>query len=195
MRYRYILDEEGYSYLQEWTDANMDRTIYCPMFGKKAEIILKDYDMTFYVEEKRNGDCKYRITDSDGTLAKGVITRDSSYDHDFMLEVDLAEKIRIMPDDVHETFMKFVRLYAGAFKMINCFMFYGNLTANKEFTAAGRNDGQIKIITLRKFKDTIYAVPVGSHRSPEGVFSVRGHFRHYQDGKVIWIDEYLKGVN
>lgn len=33
----------------------------------------------------------------------------------------------------------------------------------------------------------------GSHNSPQGEFSVRGHFRHYKNGKVIWIAEFTKG--
>lgn len=33
----------------------------------------------------------------------------------------------------------------------------------------------------------------GSHSSPNGTFSVRGHYRHYKSGKVIWIEEYTKG--
>ena len=34
----------------------------------------------------------------------------------------------------------------------------------------------------------------GSHASPTGVFTVRGHWRHYQNGNVIWISEYKKGT-
>lgn len=33
----------------------------------------------------------------------------------------------------------------------------------------------------------------GHHSSPKGEFGVRGHFRHYADGKVVWIAEYKKG--
>ena len=33
----------------------------------------------------------------------------------------------------------------------------------------------------------------GSHGSPSGTFSVRGHYRHYKSGKVVWIEEYMKG--
>ncbi len=36
-------------------------------------------------------------------------------------------------------------------------------------------------------------VTKGSHSKPEGMFSVRGHYRHYKNGKTIWIDEYTKG--
>lgn len=31
--------------------------------------------------------------------------------------------------------------------------------------------------------------------TPEGVFQVRGHFRRYPTGKVIWIDGFMKGVD
>lgn len=34
----------------------------------------------------------------------------------------------------------------------------------------------------------------GSHASPNGVFSVRGHWRRYKNGNVIWISEYKKGT-
>lgn len=34
----------------------------------------------------------------------------------------------------------------------------------------------------------------GSHSSPQGVFSVRGHYRRYKSGKVIWIAQYMKGT-
>ena len=33
----------------------------------------------------------------------------------------------------------------------------------------------------------------GSHASPAGVFSVRGHYRHYKDGRTVWIKPYEKG--
>ena len=49
-------------------------------------------------------------------------------------------------------------------------------------------------IAFRVFEGKTYAVSTSAHRSPEGIFSVRGHFRRYKDGKVIWIDEYLKGL-
>lgn len=47
---------------------------------------------------------------------------------------------------------------------------------------------------IRKTRGTICAVSRGSHASPHGIFTVRGHFRHYKDGRVIWISEYKKGT-
>ena len=34
----------------------------------------------------------------------------------------------------------------------------------------------------------------GHHASPKGIFSVRGHFRHYKNGNTVWIAEYKKGT-
>lgn len=33
----------------------------------------------------------------------------------------------------------------------------------------------------------------GHHASPKGIFTVRGHYRHYKTGKVVWIQEFKKG--
>ena len=34
----------------------------------------------------------------------------------------------------------------------------------------------------------------GRHASPAGAFSVRGHYRHYKNGKTVWIRPYNKGA-
>lgn len=46
---------------------------------------------------------------------------------------------------------------------------------------------------LRRDSKTAAIIPHGKHRSPQGTFNVRGHFRHYRDGKIVWIEEYSKG--
>lgn len=48
---------------------------------------------------------------------------------------------------------------------------------------------------LRATRDGVAAIPQGSHASPSREFSVRGHFRHYKSGKVVWVDEYRKGTD
>lgn len=35
--------------------------------------------------------------------------------------------------------------------------------------------------------------PRGTHASPAGSFSVRGHYRKYKSGAVVWIAPYIKG--
>ena len=34
----------------------------------------------------------------------------------------------------------------------------------------------------------------GQHRSPAAAFTVRGHYRHYKNGKTVWIRPYNKGT-
>lgn len=36
--------------------------------------------------------------------------------------------------------------------------------------------------------------PRGHHNSPAGVFTVRGHYRHYKNGRAVWIKPYKKGT-
>ena len=48
---------------------------------------------------------------------------------------------------------------------------------------------------LRATRDGVAAIPQGGHASPSREFSVRGHFRHYKSGKVVWVDEYRKGTD
>jgi hypothetical protein len=38
-----------------------------------------------------------------------------------------------------------------------------------------------------------YITRRGQHRSPAGTFTVRGHYRHYKDGRAVWIAPYTKG--
>jgi hypothetical protein len=47
---------------------------------------------------------------------------------------------------------------------------------------------------LRETNGRLIAAPQGSHASPKGEFSVRGHYRHYKNGKVVWINPYKKGT-
>lgn len=47
---------------------------------------------------------------------------------------------------------------------------------------------------LRSINEALSAVPRGSHASPRGIFTVRGHYRHYKSGKVVWVSEYQKGT-
>jgi len=47
---------------------------------------------------------------------------------------------------------------------------------------------------LRTVNGSLIAAAKGSHASPQGTFTVRGHYRHYKSGKVVWIAEYKKGT-
>lgn len=47
---------------------------------------------------------------------------------------------------------------------------------------------------LRRANGAVTVAPRGPRARPRGEFSVRGHYRHYRSGKVVWIAEYRKGT-
>ena len=47
---------------------------------------------------------------------------------------------------------------------------------------------------LQRNRKAVSIMPEGQHASPSGEFTVRGHYRHYASGKVVWIAEYKKGT-
>lgn len=67
-------------------------------------------------------------------------------------------------------------------------------TANKPSKKPSSKPKQRTTYILRMDNGTLLAAPSGSHASPRGIFSVRGHYRHYKSGKVVWIAEYKKGT-
>lgn len=117
-------------------------------------------------------------------------------DNDFKIEYDVTEYYEKKVDsDSLKNLSSYISMYCNAFIMANAFLMCGNVIDEKNIVAYSRNANADKIIIFRPYKDKLYAVPVGHHRSPEGVFEVRGHFRKYKSSKVVWIDGYFKGTN
>ena len=136
----------------------------------------------------------FQFKEDSELIAKGKIELNTDGDTDYNLAVNLSEKASNLSQEAKSTILSILKGYIATFLHANAFLMYGNILNEKEYIAAGRNEGVTKVITFRKFKNKVYAVHTSAHKSPEGVFSVRGHFRHYKDGKVIWIDSYMKGI-
>lgn len=98
-------------------------------------------------------------------------------------------------EDYYVEFEHIVKLLSIDYVMFNYLMIYGNLVTGNTTTVNARSDGEDKHYFVKEYQGNVYAVSSHTHKSPEGIFSVRGHFRKYKSGKVIWIDEYLKGTD
>lgn len=48
------------------------------------------------------------------------------------------------------------------------------------------------VYLLKKYKGSPRLCVQGVRQKPSEEFSVRGHYRHYKSGKVVWIDEFSK---
>ncbi len=191
--YKIYIDEKSYNYLREWAESIKRYALDCPPVARKFQIIINDSnygELEFYVSATSYG-YKFSLKNFNGQLCKGISIRTPDGEHDNQLRISVDSRV---PKDKHSIICQLAQIYMTAFLHANAFLMYGNVIDDKDVVAAGRNSGFDKIIVFRKFKERLYAVPVGHHRSPEGVFEVRGHFRYYKNsGKVVWIDSYLKG--
>lgn len=202
------MDEQSYNYLREWSEQFKRFVIDCPAVAPKFMIICKSEhlldEIILYISTAKYG-YKFNFKFKKQLIAKGKIIRTPNGENDFDIQFDLsnsaAKEFDIEEFDGKDKIMDtvlpyFLQLYCNAFLMANAFLMYGNVIDDKDIVAQGRNSDVDKIIVFRPYKDKLYAVPVGHHRSPEGVFEVRGHFRYYKKtGKIVWIDGYLKGLD
>lgn len=106
-------------------------------------------------------------------------------------------RMRVSKDDLQSVLTVYCTLMA--------LMVYGKSEAAEEIEprmgnahkphkgSTRKQRGQTTYI-LRTINGTLLAAPRGSHASPSGTFTVRGHYRHYKSGKVVWIAEYKKGT-
>ena len=80
------------------------------------------------------------------------------------------------------------------------YMVYGPVQFTKEgprktaVHRAGGPERAAKSVTYILHRARTGVPQGGHHRSPQGIFSVRGHYRRYKSGKTVWIAEYKKGT-
>lgn len=195
------IDENTYAYFQQWNRNIMDKLMSAKPYFEKCAVIIKECpEYILYVTAcvknnipKQKFSLKYNKTQ----IAKGLFHKSPEQsDCDLKIDYQIVERnidSQQMLDDCLEAIEYMIDSYINA----NAFLWYGNYLDRdkREFSAIGKNDNQDKTIVFRPFKNQLYATSVGHHRSPEGVFQVRGHFRRYQTGQVVWIDGYMKGID
>lgn len=186
------IEESAYSYLREWADKDKLKCSLAEPFFSKCEIRKKDNpEFVLYVESK-GLERKFSLKINKKLFAKGEFHPTPEGPNNFQMHYQLAEETETSQEQLN-VMMILITSYVHT----NAFLWYGNFLDRdkREFSAVGKNQKGNKTIVFRPFQNQLYAASVGRHRSPEGVFQVRGHFRRYQTGKVIWIDGFMKGVD
>ena len=184
-----FIDKESYEALNEWTAQNKKYALIDDYFFKKCELIFQKSSVVAYAEVKKNNEVRINVKLGRVQAVKVKIIRTPGGENDYQIGYNLCT------DEIsNEEVAPIIQTVANTFLMVNGFLIFGNMLENREIKAVGKNKGESKVIVFRKYKERFYAIPVRAHRSPEGVFSVRGHIRHYKNGKTIWIDSFLKGV-
>ena len=208
---RIVITTDDIDPLFEWRDKHLDLVLRCPCPLKGIEIHVKPTDNAenaFYlrcIREKPNRLRLYIGTEGD---------RASGY---FLLEHMPDGKWLKLKDTINGDSTKFkpskkefgdslVALYGT----LMAIMVYSSdlelpeakdedqkpkkATAKKSKKAPQMKSSAGITYILRRSGKTLSVGHSGSHASPKGIFTVRGHWRHYQNGNIVWISEYRKGI-
>lgn len=192
MKYKIYIDDEAFKAIDEWGSEHKRFVVGCPSLAHEYDVHVAEIpeDVAHFVVAKSG--YKFRIRENKKQIVKGkiILSNDSENDYQIAYDVDSS----ILDTESKEDIEAFVQYFCSIIILSASYLMYGNILGEKEYIISGKNDGLVKIITFRKYKESVYAVHTSAHKSPKGVFNVRGHFRRYKDGKVIWIDEYMKGI-
>lgn len=204
-----ILSDNDLQYLLKWRDEHKELVRESPDPMKSIEIICKDSGFT--IKGIREGG-RLRLYVNHKGLSLGSVQ--------FELRPDgLWNKIK---DRTHLPDKDGVQSALTVYGSLMALMVFGNSTTSYDRLIessesvmsklphrndTGKNTGSKKPVNernkpkrpsvtyiLRRDKSGISVVSKGFHASPKGVFSVRGHYRRYRSGKVIWISEFKKGT-
>ena len=194
--HKILIDEEAWSAINQWAAEHpgVIKACWNRAYLDNMEIRFGKSDMIAYAQQKK-GIWKISLKLDGQVRVKLDITSPEDNEHDFGVHYRLADPDSFEYSEESLTALSnLAEFAASAVLNINGYLIYGNAYENRPVILTGKNDGSKKTIVFRLFEGKTYAVATTAHRSPEGIFSVRGHFRRYKSGKVIWIDEYLKGI-
>lgn len=190
------IDAASYDKLMNWQEENRElvKAIapYNKYYFRRAEVVFTDSNIVGYFDFKRDL-LRLRIKRNKKQIANcHIVPTPDDFDNDYGIYFDLMVNDESLP---YDDACKVIQVVANTYIAYNALLIYGNLVDGSSITPRARTEGGDKHYFLKEYDNKIYAVSSHAHRSPEGVFSVRGHFRKYKSGKVIWIDEYLKGTD
>lgn len=191
-----ILSGSDMDFILQWRDDHKDlvRLGVCPL--KAVKIICADSDcVTTAIRDDEH--INLGITCHGKSIGKLVFKP---------LENGLCSVVKNTLQLPQELMKDAIQDFLTVYLSTMAFLVFGNATVRPHGTEmktrrdAPRKNG--KTSPKKKYKSCVYILnrtgnvrlmPRGSHNSPDGMFSVRGHYRHYKDGKVIWVSEYVKG--
>lgn len=190
------IDVASYDKLMNWQEENRElvKAIapYNKYYFRRAEVVFTDSNIVGYFDFKRDL-LRLRIKRNKKQIANcHIVPTPDDFDNDYGIYFDLMVNDESLP---YDDACKVIQVVANTYIAYNALLIYGNLVDGSSITPRARTEGGDKHYFLKEYDNKIYAVSSHAHRSPEGIFSVRGHFRKYKSGKVIWIDEYLKGTD
>lgn len=197
---RIILSVEDVEFILKWRDENKDlvREMAVPL--KSVKLVFPDsgFEFTaiatgnkfkFYVNQngKRFGNVEFeRLGEGKCKISKDRIKELGEDEKQTVLTVYASTMAFLLhggSDDVIKRENDEVEIKSDGSSVIG----------EKGSTNGRKRKSSSTTYILRRSGNTAQMAVRGSHRSPAMSFGVRGHYRHYKSGKVVWINEYVKG--
>lgn len=191
-----ILSSQDIEWLLEWRDEHRDEVRMMPAPLKAVEIICKDTG--WHIKGFRDGlDLKLHINHGGKPLGSSKFKIGAS---GMLLPIASKDRMQLEPSDKQSVLTVYCSLMA--------LMTFGNIGVAQELPdtkqrtghqnkaqkgTAKRKKKPTTTYILRKTPKGLQAISRGSHASPGFEFTVRGHYRHYKSGKVVWVSEFTKG--
>ena len=196
--------------LFEWRDKHLDLVLRCPCPLKGVEIHVEpnsSEEPGFYMRCIREKPNRLRLyIGSEGSKSSGYFLLEHMPDGKWLrLKDTLKEDSAKFKPSKKEFGDSLVAVYGT----IMAIMAYSSDLAlpEQEEPAPREKKGALKsakkptkkpgagvTYILRRNGKTLSVTHRGSHASPRGIFTVRGHWRHYHNGNVVWVSEYRKGT-
>lgn len=185
-----LLSNDDIEFILKWRDEHKDlvRLGASPLKEVKLCCTESGYNITAI----RNGSIlEFRITKYGKKIGKLTfsIRKDGMY-------ALIEDKTKLSNEDRHSI----LTVYASTMALI----VFGKATIEgaeeaREITArtpskkTQNRKGTGRTYILQKQFENSGVSHNGTHKSPNCMFNVRGHFRHYKSGKIVWINEFVKG--
>lgn len=190
---RILLSTDDIEFVLKWRDEHKDlvRKRVSPI--KAVKIVCPDSGYT--ITAVRNGS-NLRLGINENGMSIGSLTFETLKDGMFRLvkdKVNLSQEDKQAVLTVYCSVMAILVFGKETIEMPPAKMSEkeGNAHKSKNKPKKSKSNGTTYILKRAGNKPQIVAK--GSHGSPKGVFSVRGHYRHCKSGKVVWIAEFTKG--
>lgn len=201
---KFIVDEQANGLLERWRIANADAIRKCisesAWFFKRFEIVFKAGGTDGFSGfcERHNSYFEIKLYKRSTRLATVKIRQSDKPREDVVMQMLPNKELVDMNDpNQYQELRALLQQVTFNALSVNALLLVGNLVEPSDRVVKADSveyRGGDRTFVFRPYKDTCYAVSSGSHRSPDGVFPVRGHFRQYKDGKIIWIDSFFKGL-
>lgn len=175
--------------LLEWRDSHLDQVRTNPVPLKAVEIIIRENG--YRIKGVRDKDTlQLYLNQEHRKIGKCILQLQDN-------QMWKVVKNKLSPNELQSVLTVYCSLMAlmvyGQREFIREEVQKQPITKSEKKRISDKRSTKRVTYIIKKTKMGISVLPQYSHASPKGTFSVRGHYRHYKNGHVVWIAEYKKG--